>query len=144
MAILTHIPWAHGMARRLPVLSSSLQRLRKFAFNAAMGRVNAGAVKKDLWYHLVSSTSYRCVRPVLNVKLRQMRPDLRRPSRRCPMSPLTPYWPSLQGLIRRLQHFLRSSTSSSVTTKATHGCRRRSILCTPPEPTRQTQACTTS
>ncbi|RDX44047.1 cytochrome P450 [Lentinus brumalis] len=63
IALLTHIPWAHAVARKLPLISGNLRRLRNFAFSAAMGRVKAGASKKDLWYHLSDEAGMESKQP---------------------------------------------------------------------------------
>lgn len=57
-AVVSHVPWASHLLQKIPFIARDLQTLRKFGVDLATHRLQHGASKKDLWYHLVSIISF--------------------------------------------------------------------------------------
>ncbi|KAJ7923026.1 cytochrome P450 [Mycena leptocephala] len=62
-SIYSHVPWAAATLSLIPL--PSRDRLRKFATDNALRRLNSTAITKDLWYHLMDEASLEKQKPAL-------------------------------------------------------------------------------
>ncbi|KAL0576544.1 hypothetical protein V5O48_005436 [Marasmius crinis-equi] len=63
----SHIPWFTSLARSLPPVWANGQKLRGFAEDWCMERIQRGAEKKDLWYHLTDEAGHEKVKPTIDI-----------------------------------------------------------------------------
>ncbi|KAL0062613.1 hypothetical protein AAF712_010547 [Marasmius tenuissimus] len=61
--IMTQVPWLSHFVRFIPAISRNEIRLRDFSVNWCTRRIQNGAEKKDLWYHLTDEAGHEKVKP---------------------------------------------------------------------------------
>ncbi|KAL0062615.1 hypothetical protein AAF712_010549 [Marasmius tenuissimus] len=64
---ITHIPWFSYVAKLIPAISENGNRLRGFGVEWCTRRIQNGAEKKDLWYHLTDEAGHEKVKPTTAV-----------------------------------------------------------------------------
>ncbi|KAF9075642.1 cytochrome P450 [Rhodocollybia butyracea] len=56
-ALVSHIPWFFYLGNKLPGVTQSTLKMRKYASEWVAGRLRKGAEVKDLWYHLTDEAA---------------------------------------------------------------------------------------
>ncbi|KAL0062590.1 hypothetical protein AAF712_010524 [Marasmius tenuissimus] len=64
---MSHLPWFSHLARNIPAISENVNRLRAFGIDWCTRRIQNGAEKKDLWYHLTDEAGHEEVKPTPSV-----------------------------------------------------------------------------
>ncbi|KAL0568859.1 hypothetical protein V5O48_013112 [Marasmius crinis-equi] len=65
--LIAHIPWFTHLARYLPAMARNVKQMENFAIQWCTRRIQDGAEKKDLWYHLTDEAGLEKVKPTLDV-----------------------------------------------------------------------------
>ncbi|KAL0564287.1 hypothetical protein V5O48_017762 [Marasmius crinis-equi] len=65
--VFSHIPWFSHLARSLPAVAHNGKRMHDFAVEWCARRIQNGAEKKDLWYHLTDEAGFEKNKPSMEV-----------------------------------------------------------------------------